>query len=148
MILFASNPTWADPLETSILLDVFLDDDPAVPSKMLVQAQARDVHIVELYNAALSGQYGPIAPFVTPPMVFPNLTARQLRLALLASGITPTMVNDELMKLPSPQREASQIEWEYANLYQRDHPLVTQFGSVFNLTPEQVDQMWLAAIQL
>jgi hypothetical protein len=48
---------------------------------------------------------------------------RQARLALLAYGLL-SQVDAALAALPSPQREAAQIEWEYAADLRRDHPLV------------------------
>lgn len=147
-ILTASNPTYADPENTSILLDVFLSDEPTVPSKMVVRANAREDYIRDLFMVAVAGQFGPIAPYEPPPVRYRDLTARQLRLGLLGAGITPAMVDQIITQLPSPQKEAAQIEWEYANVYHRDHPLVSQIAPAFNLTTEQVNQLWLAAAEL
>lgn len=147
-ILSVSNPVWADEAQTTILLDVFLDDEPTIPSKMVVRASAREDYIRDLFMVATAGQFGPIAPYEPPAVTYPDLTARQLRLGLLGAGVTPAMVDQIILQLPSPQKEAAQIEWEYANVYHRDHPLVSQIAPAFNLTTEQVNQLWLAAAEL
>ena len=147
-ILSVSNPVWSDEAKTTIILAVFLSDEPTTPSKMVVRANAHEDYIRDLFSATLGGQFGPIAPYEAPPVVYPDLTARQLRLGLLGAGITPAMVDQVIGQLPSPQKEAAQIEWEYANVYNRDHPLVLQIAPAFNLTTDQVNQLWLAAAQL
>ena len=147
-ILSVFNPVWADETKTTIILDVFLSDEPTTPSKMVVRANAHEDYIRDLFAVTLGGQFGPIAPYAAPPVIYLDLTARQLRLGLLGAGITPTMVDQVIGQLPSPQKEAAQIEWEYANVYNRDHPLVLQIAPAFNLTTDQVNQLWLAAAQL
>ena len=148
MIISASNPVYADVENTSIELDVFLSDEPTIPSKMVVRANAREDYIRDLFMVATAGQFGLVAPYEPPEVAYPDLTARQLRLGLLGAGVTPAMVDQVIGQLPSPQKEAAQIEWEYANVYPRDHPLVSQIAPAFNLTTEQVNQMWLAAVEL
>lgn len=87
-------------------------------------------------------------PFVEP-VVYPNLTARQLRLMLLNIGITETMVNDEIAAIADEvERSTAQIEWKFASTYERHHPLIDQMASAFQLLPTQVDDLWLAAADL
>ena len=80
---------------------------------------------------------------------FAPLTARQLRLALLSAGITPAMVDVEIAAITDEtDRAAAEIEWEYASSYERTHPLIDQMAAAFELPPEQVDTLWLAAADL
>jgi len=85
----------------------------------------------------------PPAPEVPPP---PRLTRRQLRLGLLAAGITTAQVETVIAAIPDEiDRETAQIEWADASQYERTHPLVDRIGASMSLTPEQIDAMWLAA---
>lgn len=88
----------------------------------------------------------------TPPPVgrlTPTLTRRQLRLGLLANGITTAQVEGVIAAIPDPvDREVAQIEWADATSYERSHPLVDQIGVALGLSPEQIDAMWLAAASL
>ncbi|MGV2982028.1 hypothetical protein ACERNI_17810 [Camelimonas sp. ID_303_24] len=79
----------------------------------------------------------------------PVLTRRQLRLGLLASGITTAQVEAVIAATPNEiARETAQIEWAGASTYERSHPLVDQIGDALGLTPEQIDEMWIAAVAL
>ena len=89
-----------------------------------------------------------IAPYVAPPAPLVPITARQLRLALLGAGITPSHIDAQIAALPSPAREAAQIEWEYATTYEREHPLIAQIGSALGLDTDQVDALWRQALTL
>lgn len=85
----------------------------------------------------------------TPPVLYPNLTARQLRLMLLNVGITAAMVDAEIAAIADEaERAAAQIEWQHASGYRRDHPLIAEMAAAFALPAEQVDALWLAAADL
>ena len=77
------------------------------------------------------------------------LTARQFRLGLVGGGVTLTQVDAAIAAIEDAQeRTVAQIEWEYATQFNRLHPLVIQLGGAFGLTPEQIDTMWTAALEL
>lgn len=69
----------------------------------------------------------------------PIITARQLRLSLL-----PRLDEVELLIAASNDR-ALQIEWEYATTFERLHPAIVSIGAALDLTPEEIDTMWLDA---
>lgn len=84
-----------------------------------------------------------------PPPVFPALTARQLRLGLLALGVTRAQVEALIAAIPDDTaREATLIEWEYATTYDRAHPLVAQIGAALRLAEQDLDAAWIAAASL
>lgn len=79
------------------------------------------------------------------PFVPESVTMRQARLALLAAGLLDG-VDAAIDSLPSPQREAARIEWEYATEVRRDSPLVATIGAARGLSEEdQNDLFFLAA---
>jgi len=90
------------------------------------------------------------APYVAPPPLPPGpLTRRQLRLGLLANGITTAQVEAAIAAIPNEiERETAQIEWADASQYERTHPLVDQIGAAMSLSSEQIDAMWMAAAAL
>lgn len=75
------------------------------------------------------------------------VTMRQARLALLGAGLL-SGVDPALAALPSPQREAAEIEWEYAQEVRRDAPLIAAIGGALGLTEEQIDSLFEAAALL
>lgn len=77
----------------------------------------------------------------------PALSALQLRLALLGLGFTGADVEAKIASMPASAaaREAARIEWEYATVFPRHHPLIDIIGGALGLTEAQIDNAWLAA---
>ena len=76
-----------------------------------------------------------------------EVTMRQARLALNSAGLLST-ITAAINAMPSPAKEAAQIEWEYSNTLRRDHPLVTALGPALSLTGEQLDGLFITAATL
>lgn len=72
------------------------------------------------------------------------VTMRQARLALLGAGRLAD-VAAAINSLPSPQKEAAQIEWEYSQEVQRDKPLVLALAPALGLSESQLDALFIAA---
>lgn len=90
------------------------------------------------------------APVVSPEEIraaIRPVTMRQARLALLAAGVLGD-VAPALAALPSPHRDAAEIEWEYASEVRRDAPLIAAIGSALGLTEDQIDDLFEAAAAL
>lgn len=79
---------------------------------------------------------GPVAPA--------SVTMRQARLALLAADRLG-MVEIAIAGLESPQREAAQIEWEFAATVDRVSPLVATLAAVTGMNDEELDQLFMLA---
>ena len=86
----------------------------------------------------------PIPPVPTVPA---SVTMRQARLALLGAGMLQP-VDAAIAAMPSPAKEAAQIEWEFSNEVQRHNGFVEQLGPALGLTPAQVDALFVAAAKL
>lgn len=86
----------------------------------------------------------------TAPLPFPGITATQLRLALLGLGIDNAQVEAAINAMPGTdmQREAARIQWEYATIFLRQHPLVAAIGAALGMTDAQIDEAWLNAATL
>lgn len=72
---------------------------------------------------------------------------RQARLVLMSAGLTAS-INAAINAMPSPQKEAAQIEWEYSNTLQRNNPLVLALAPALGLTSQQLDNLFIAAAKL
>lgn len=93
----------------------------------------------------VAATYVPPAP--VPPQVPQAVTMRQARLALLGAGLL-SQVDAAIASLPSPQKEAAQIEWEYAAVVQRNHGLVPAMAQALGMTESQIDDLFIAAAAL
>ena len=87
-----------------------------------------------------------VAPLVTVP-VPAEVTLRQARLALLASGLLDD-VETAIDGMEEPTQTAARIEWEYSNALQRDNALVSVLGPALGLSSNQIDDLFRAAAQL
>lgn len=84
-----------------------------------------------------------VAPSMEP-VVPPSVTMRQARLALLAANRLG-MVEFAIASMESPQREAAQIEWEFAATVDRTSPLVGVLAAATSMSEEELDQLFLLA---
>lgn len=72
----------------------------------------------------------------------PDITPRQLRLALVMSGVNLTDIEAALDGLPEPQKSYASISWNYAVAFERRDPLVQSVAVILGWTGEQLDQLW------
>ena len=87
-------------------------------------------------------------PAPPPPAVVPtSVTMRQARLALLGVGLLDD-VEAAIAALPSPQKEAARIEWEYSQEVQRHNGFVSLLAPLLGMTDEQTDALFVAAAAL
>ena len=87
------------------------------------------------------------APSPAPSPVPPPVTMRQARLALLGAGLLDD-VEAAIAALPSPQKEAARIEWEYATEVQRSSGLVPMMGAALGLDDAALDGLLIEAAAL
>ncbi len=95
------------------------------------------------YNAS-TGETEEVEYTPPAPAVPEAVSMRQARLALLAAGQL-SAVDTVIASLPSPQREAAEIEWEYAVEVRRDSPLVAAIGAALNLDDAAKDALFIDA---
>lgn len=72
------------------------------------------------------------------------VTMRQARLALLAAGKLG-QIDAAIDSLPSPQKEAARIEWEYSQEVHRQKPLVLDLAPLLGLDDAALDALFVAA---
>ena len=98
-------------------------------------------------GSALTGDALPMPEPSTAPPVPQSVTMRQARLALLAASKLAA-VDLAIASLPSPQKEAAQIEWEYAATVERTSPLIEQLAPALGLTEAEMDALFASAAEL
>jgi hypothetical protein len=87
------------------------------------------------------------APTPPPAIVPQSVTMRQARLALLQAGLLSN-VTSAINALPSPQKEAASIEWEYSQTVERNRGFVLLLGAALGLTETQLDDLFILASTL
>ena len=98
------------------------------------------VRYLEWVDAGNTASSPPPAPTPVPQSV----TMRQARLALLEAGRLQA-VGAAIAALPSPQREAAQIEWEYAANVERASPFLQGLASALSMDENELDQLFILA---
>jgi len=126
----------------TVVRDSSMADLPEHPTGFWVEAPSGEVFGGFTYQ---DGVFTPPAPQPTP--IPAQVTKRQAKLALLGAGLLDA-VEAHIAALEGPEGRAAQIEWAEATMFRRDHPLVVSFGPSLGLTPEQIDNLFLAAAAL
>lgn len=86
---------------------------------------------------------------LTPPPKPASVTPAQIRLWLIAHGISLETVSQMIAAIPDEAtRAAAQVRWEYGLVVLREDPLVQQMGAALGLTVDQMDAAFLAASQI
>lgn len=80
-------------------------------------------------------------PADIPPIVIPDISMRQARLALLADGL----LDDITAAMDTPEYK---IWWEYSTVVERNNYLVKDILVILGKSEADIDEMFLRASQL
>lgn len=83
-----------------------------------------------------------------PEKIFKEITPRQIRIALIANGVSIDDVEAAINLLPEPDKTIAKINWEWAVSFERHNQFVDGVGQLLNWTPEQLDALWEMASEL
>lgn len=72
----------------------------------------------------------------------PDVTPRQIRQALILSGVSIDMIEAALNSLPEPTKSLARTEWEYSIAFKRNRGFVNQVGAMLGWTSDQLDSLW------
>jgi hypothetical protein len=111
----------------------------AEPPEGSIEVPAPPADGAEIWDG---NQFSP-APARAPQEV----SMRQARLSLLARGVLG-QVDAAIDSLPSPDREAARIEWDYSSVVARDSPLVEMMGAALGLDDSALDELFITAVRL
>ena len=121
------------------------EHDPATQKVVKAPADKQGATWVQAWEvAALTPEEMESARRVLVPS---SVTMRQARLALLGAGLLAS-VDAAIDSLPSPQKEAARIEWEYATEVQRSYGLVPMMGAALGLDDAALDALFIEAAAL
>jgi hypothetical protein len=127
-------------IEAGVVVNLAIAE-PELAAALGWKSAPDDVQLGWLHDG---GQFAPPEPQMPVPEV---VKPRQARLALLNAGLLAG-AEAALDALPSPQREAALIEWEYATEIRRDHALIAAIAAALSLTELQVDDLFRSAASL
>jgi dGTP triphosphohydrolase len=85
---------------------------------------------------------------VSDSVAMPDISAKQLRQAIVLSGLTEAYVHGVLEALPEPTRSLALIEWEYETKFSRNNPLLNDMAPMIGFTNQDLDNIWLLAATL
>lgn len=130
----------------------FYDSDvnPTIPEDAIqISHEVRDDVLalcsMGAMELAASAEGLPIAIARLQPVEVPgSVTMRQARLALLEAGKL-TAVEAAIAAMESPQREAAQIEWEYATTVDRGSQFLQGLASALGMDDDELDQLFILA---
>ena len=137
----ALEATWVDEADVVVKCQAYSNGQ----MDMLRADLGGDAAAHEALIAEVEATYVPPEP--VPPYVPASVTMRQARLALLGAGLLAS-VDAAIDGLPSPQKEAARIEWEYATEVQRVSGLVPMMGAALGLDDAALDALFVAAVAL
>lgn len=81
----------------------------------------------------------------SPAKVPASVTPRQIRLALVQSGISLASIDAIIAAMPEPDQTLTRVNWEYAIEISRTDPLIDGVGALMGLTPSQIDDLFILA---
>lgn len=137
----ALEATWVDTDDVVIKCHAYSNGQMA----QLRADLGADATAHESLIAEIEATYVPPEP--APPYVPAFVTMRQARLALLGAGLLAS-VDAAINGLPSPQKEAARIEWEYAAEVQRSSGLIPMMGVALGLDEAVLDALFIGAAAL
>ena len=139
----AIEATWVDENDVAVKCHAYSNHPEQMA--MLRADLGADAAAHEALIAEIEATYVPPEP--EPPYVPTSVTMRQARLALLGAGLLAS-IDAAIGSLPSPQKEAARIEWEYATEVQRSSGLVPMMKVALGLDDAALDALFIEAAAL
>lgn len=78
-----------------------------------------------------------------PTQVPHSVTPRQFRMSLVQKGIELSTVTAIIDSLPEPEQTLARINWEYATSFDRDNEMLNQMAPALNLSPADLDEIFI-----
>lgn len=100
---------------------------------------------LELPDDTTDDQWTAALAIYTQPPEIKDVSARQIRQALILSGIQLSQIDDAIATMPDPEKTLAQIEWQYSNVFERNRPLSLQVAVMFGWSGSQLDALWVLA---
>jgi hypothetical protein len=102
-----------------------------------------------LQNNSITSEIETVEEVVQAKATVPQtVTPRQIRIALVMSGISLSTIEAMIDNLPEPDRSITKITWEYSVEFQRNNPLLNAIAPIFGFTQQQIDELFQLASTL
>jgi hypothetical protein len=102
-----------------------------------------------LQNNSITSEIETVEEVVQAQAAVPQtVTPRQIRIALVMSGISISTIEAMIDSLPEPDRSITRITWEYSVEFQRNNPLLNAIAPIFGFTQQQIDELFQLASTL
>jgi hypothetical protein len=102
-----------------------------------------------LQNNSITSEIETVEEVVQAQAAVPQtVTPRQIRIALVMSGISLSTIEAMIDSLPEPDRSITKITWEYSVEFQRNNPLLNAIAPIFGFTQQQIDELFQLASTL
>lgn len=112
-----------------------------VPNMPTQKLSSTSVSEILSYMDAINGA---VVPESVPQIVSP----RQIRLALVTSGISIDTVESFIDSLPDPDKSITRVTWEYSKEFHRTNPILNSLAPALGLSSSQVDDLFKLAATL
>ena len=83
-----------------------------------------------------------------PKQVPEKITARQLKSALILSGLSLSTIDSIIRTLPHPQQDLAMVDWEYSTNFYRNNTMINQIAGALKLTSQKVDEIFILGATL
>jgi hypothetical protein len=138
MVETLRNPRWALEGTPTDLSPIALDcAQNGVAGIFIASAQDPEPHGVEVWNDCMAGKYGPIAPYVAPPVTVHEATSRQV------IDVQTYMQEAMVPRPPGPDRQVIYTELQAAGTTQGYH--FSQIPQPWDRPLTEADQAYLDA---
>lgn len=141
MTITAHTPRWSNADHSAITLFVQF---PWLNEEVPFTATLNDTdYATELFNAASGGDFGPIAEFIMPTVIIPDVSPRQIRQAL-----TITSLREQVEGAVSYGDQNLKDWWEFSTSFEFNHPQVIAMCEALEVSEEQRVDLWNLAASL
>lgn len=117
-------------------------------NKDLLDAEGNIIGKISLPDSATESEIDAALKTYTEAPEIMDVTARQIRQALILSGVLLEQIDATIALLPEPIKSLAIVEWEYSNMFQRHRPLTIKIAGMLGWTDRQLDALWALAATL
>lgn len=116
-----------------------------MPIKYRYQIQNGITETMDQSSIPLGVQFESVEYEETEAVFINPVTPRQIRVALIMSGISIASIEAMIDALEEPQKSIVRATWEYSTIFERDNEILNQMAPLIGLSQSQVDDLFILA---
>lgn len=142
-----TNLQWAD--KNHLYLNCTVNFEKFGPTLYTAAAEDITLHCPEIFKRAVAGEFGPIADYIPPTIEqvrsrMRPMSPRTFWKAARYIGIAKADIIAQINAITDKDdREEMLIDLEEATQFDRNDPTLIRLIATENITPEQLDDLWL-----